>query len=344
MICLNTLLENNYAVLFIAPPGWGKTRMLIKMIASSNRSWIFISPLRALANEFYLATVEQIAQTFLVQSNQEFQELKVKNIDYRLLIVTPEVFKCSKINKDSIFIWDEFHLNYYWGDSFRFSLEELYYEVASAQRPLLKLTATMSRENLRRWKREMQLNYHHHLCINIANQCLKNNAENYYFYPQWFKKYLWKNLELDLFLNQTGTTLLFCRYRQEVDRVVNEFQNKGHQVLACKGGETKDFATQLARYSDPKRLKLDLIVATTAISHGVNLPAIHRIYFSYAVRNRDFWIQMVGRGGRKGENFQVHTMDFEPECGKKWQAVGKSLHYLIQMQMRRFLCLLRAWL
>lgn len=322
-----TLLENNYAILFIAPPGWGKTRMLIQMIANSKRSWVFVSPLRALANEFYLATVEAIPQTFVVHSNKEFAQLVTNNIDYRLLIVTPEVFKCSKIKKDSIFIWDEFHLNYYWGDSFRASLEELYYEVASEYRPLLKLTATMSQEHLARWYMEMQLNYEKFLCINIANQCLKNSAQNYYYYPRWLQKKLWQSLELDLKLNRTGITLVFCRYRQQVDRVVEHFQKKGYQVLGCKGGETKDFGTNLAKFNQLKGARLDMIVATTAISHGVNLPEIHRIYFSYKVLNRDFWIQMVGRGGRKGEKFQVHTMDFEPECGKKWQSILKTLYY-----------------
>ena len=91
-------------------------------------------------------------------------------------------------------------------------------------------------------------------------------------------------------------------------------------------------------------VRLDLIVATTAISHGVNLPEIHRIYFAYPFKNRDFWIQMVGRGGRKGECFQVHTMDFEPECGRKIEAVGKSIFYNLHMRVRRVLCLLKALL
>lgn len=333
---LEILLEHNYAILFIAPPGWGKTRMLIEMISNSNRSWIFISPLRALANEFYQSVKQTIHKTYLVETKREFLQLEVKDFDFKLLIVTPEVFILDKIGRDVIFVWDEFHLNYYWGDTFRDCLSELYFNIATEMRPILKLTATMSEENLKRWQNECELNYEYFICINIANQCLKNRPQSYFYYPKNLRKLLFKNLETDLLIHDKGVTLLFCQYRQQVDRMVSYFQKNGIKVLSCKGGETKDFGKRLMEMPD-----VALVVATTAISHGVNLPPVHRVYFSYEIKNRDFWIQMVGRGGRRGEQFYVHTMDFEVECGRRFQSIVKTLLYFVRNKILRFLWLLK---
>lgn len=320
---LLTLLDYSYSILFIAPPGWGKTRMLLELIEKSDKRWIFISPLRALANEFYEATRINIKKTYLIQSKRDYFKFVKANQQFKLLIVTPEVFEYREFS-ETIFVWDEFHLNYYWGDTFRDSLQQLYYEVANSKVPLLQLTATMSHDNLKRWSLENALNYDHQLCINIANQNLKNVPKHIFYYPKFLKKLLMKNLELDLKVNKEGVTLLFCKYRQQVNSLSSYFKSKGVLVLTCMGGTTNDFGERLLNMPN-----VQLIIATTAISHGVNLPPVHRVYFSYPVRNRDFWIQMVGRGGRRGESYMVHTMDFEKECKSKFFSVFKMLSFFL---------------
>ena len=44
--------------LITAPPGWGKTYKTLKMIKNSSRKWLYVSPLRALANEFLITANE----------------------------------------------------------------------------------------------------------------------------------------------------------------------------------------------------------------------------------------------------------------------------------------------
>jgi hypothetical protein len=41
----------------------------------------------------------------------------------------------------------------------------------------------------------------------------------------------------------------------------------------------------------------------------VNLPKLEKIFFTYKVSNIDFWIQMVARGGRKGEAYKVYALE-----------------------------------
>jgi ATP-dependent DNA helicase RecQ len=328
------LLHHNFSILFIAPPGWGKTRMLLQLIYDSHLPWVFISPLRALANEFYLSVTQKIKNCYVISSKTEMQQLIASEIEFKLLIVTPEVYGTQILKQKVIYVWDEFHLTYYWGDTFREKLLELYYHLVYEQVPMLSLTATMSESHMVRWKQEMALNYARYSCLNVANQKLKNNPVHYFYYPLLLKRKLWHHLALDL--NDAGTVLLFCPYRQQVDELVQYYQGLGYRALGCKGGETKEFSQQLVSMKE-----VDLIIATTAISHGVNLPCIRTIYFSYPVKNRDFWIQMVGRGGRKGEDFSVHTMDFEPECGKKWKVILKTYFLGMYLRVKKLRCMLK---
>ena len=48
-------LHDNSMTLLIAPPAWGKTLMLISLL-KTGRKIIFLSPLRALAEELYEKT------------------------------------------------------------------------------------------------------------------------------------------------------------------------------------------------------------------------------------------------------------------------------------------------
>jgi superfamily II helicase len=93
--------------------------------------------------------------------------------------------------------------------------------------------------------------------------------------------------------------LVFCRFRKEVDLWVSQLKNRGYNVLGCKGGEVNKF---LEDYRGNKMIQC--ICTTSALSHGVNLLNVSKVFFSYPVTNRDLWFQMVGRGGRTGEAFE----------------------------------------
>lgn len=41
----------------------------------------------------------------------------------------------------------------------------------------------------------------------------------------------------------------------------------------------------------------------------MNLPEIKKVFIDYEVKNYDFWLQMIGRGGRQGSGYEVYTTD-----------------------------------
>ena len=100
---------------------------------------------------------------------------------------------------------------------------------------------------------------------------------------------------------------------------MKELRGLGFNVLGCKGGEVSLFLEKLYEFKD-----LQCICTTSALSHGVNLGIVRGVFFTYPVENRDFWFQMVGRGGRRGEKFEF--FGFNSFLGKK----------------SRFLCFIQA--
>lgn len=305
MEAISTLLDHKRDVLLIAPPAWGKTRLLIEMIKKSRQPWVFVSPLRALANEFFQVMAEQVEGCYLISRKEHLGEIN----KFRLLIVTPEVCSTSYLEQfeDLKIIYDEFHLIYYWGDTFRFSLSELYQWSANQNIPKLLLTATMSREHLERVQNELP----GLIGIDLGNQKLKNQPRKIFGYTSKQLAMMKDNLMAEI-LTTDQTILIFCQYRQEVWDWLETFKKLNVKALGCVGGRSSEFQELLKH-----RPQTQVIVATSCLSHGVNLPPIHQIFLTYPLKNKDFWIQMVGRGGRKGENFVIHTMDFYEDYGRK---------------------------
>jgi ATP-dependent DNA helicase RecQ len=323
---INTLLNYNSNVLLIAPTGWGKTTLLIDLVSKSPCRWVYLAPLRALANEFYIRCSKRIKGVVLIKHFHEINELIENGIDFKLLIITPElltpkVYKIFENNTNIVF--DEIHLFYYWGDSFREKLIDCYEEILSLNIPVLSLTATMSESLLDRWKEDSKRNHDNSFVINLDNHTLKKDPKTILYIPRSFKNDIYKEF---LFKKSKYSKLIFCGYRAEVDSLKVSLIKMGFSVVSCIGGETELFQMELSKNNQP-----DFIIATTAISHGVNLPKISMILFRYQVQNYDFWIQMIGRAGRRGEEFCVYSMD-KFRLSKKDQFL--SILYLLFIKLK----------
>jgi superfamily II DNA or RNA helicase len=151
------------------------------------------------------------------------------------------------------------------------------------------------------------------------------------------RRWLWEQIgELK---PEQGTGLIFCQYREEVRHWESKLLSLGFRCWSCVGGEAQGFSTLVRTQLPP-----DFIIATTVLSHGVNLPRISRVFFTYPVKNRDFWIQMVARGGRKGEPFDVFSV--EKPTGLQW---NKYTNYLairrldLKMSGRKFFRAIQEW-
>lgn len=301
---INTLLDNSKNILLLAPTGWGKTTLLIDLIKASNHTWIYLAPLRALANEFYFRIVPTIPTTKLIKHHYEVKELIQNGTKPKLLIITPELLVEELLNsyeEGTNIVFDEIHLFYYWGESFRPTLFECLESILSYPFPCLFLTATLSDTLREKWEEQMKLSLNESFLINIKNHTLKKDPKKIVYTPRIFRKDVLDHL---LSFETKYSKLIFLPYKKEVLSFKLKLQSLGFSVISCIGGETEAFSLELLQTPKP-----DFILGTSAISHGVNLPRISLVFTSYSLNNYDFWVQMIGRAGRMGENFEVYSMD-----------------------------------
>lgn len=272
---------NKSLLIFTAPPAAGKTHLIENLMVNLNQIPLVIAPLRALANECLLKW------------------------GARCVVMTPEEW-LHKTAAHRVVIFDEFHLFFYWGDSFRPQMWEAFYQIVERAELVIFLTATLTPAMIE----EMKF-YSAHFdsihWVDHGNQKLKNLPHRYYKVPSVY----WMENNIYADAKKTGVKLIFCPYRSQVHEWENKLKAKGYRVWSCVGGEAALFSLKVQSERPP-----EFIVATTVLSHGVNLPHISTIYFLYEINNLDFWVQMVARGGRRGEKFEVFAM--ENPHGIKW--------------------------
>ena len=243
-------------VLLTSPPASGKTFWIESFcLASAGLKVLVISPLRALRDECLEKWGESI------------------------LVMTPEEWMMKSIEVD-IVIFDEFHLYFFWGDSFRPQMWEVFYDLASSSKLAVLLTAT--------WNPEMQVEFkkfeeqfEEKLWLDFGNQVLKTYPVRYVKLPAR----AWVEDLVTCAPEGRETALIFCAYREEVFAWGRKLREQGYRVWTCVGGEAKHMRHLIKTEAPP-----DYIVSTTVLSHGVNLPVISKIYFFYELGDIDFWI------------------------------------------------------
>jgi superfamily II DNA or RNA helicase len=260
-------------LILTSPPASGKTYWIESFAEEVTEKILVISPLRALADE-----------------------CRGKWND-KILTMTPEEWLLKKVPA-SLVIFDEFHLHFYWGDNFRNAMWECFYELTYGAHFTVLLTATLSQEMVRECE-QFKTHFDEMTWINCGNQQLKYIPYRYIKMPDA------RSIEQAIFhYGVEGVKLIFCEYREQVFEWERKLTKKGFRVWTCVGGEAQKMHQHLAHDPEP-----DYIVATTVLSHGVNLPRIACVYFLYRLDNIDFWIQMVARGGRRGEKYEVFSLE-----------------------------------
>lgn len=282
------MITQNLIVL-TSPPASGKTYWINSFRAAMpEERFLIISPLRALADEC--------------------RERWGREMDF----MTPEEWLMKKpLNR--IVIFDEFHLFFYWGDTFRPLMWEVFFEISQTAEMVFLLTATLS-EKMREEVAHFSSQFNQIIWINNGNQILKYEPIKYIRAPG--KSWLLDQIRSSR--KGQEVRLIFCQYREEVFALEKELTEQGFNCLSCVGGESKYMAQKIKVNASP-----DFIISTTVLSHGVNLPQIRKIYFTYQIKNIDFWIQMVARGGRRGEKYEVYAL--EKPCGLNWSPISNLM-------------------
>jgi superfamily II DNA helicase RecQ len=325
-------------LLLIAPVASGKTHWLLNLLRGNGPPLVFVSPLRALAEEFHTKASEEFP-SFLVSHHGNVKPAVKAFMEKGrgVLVVTPEL--CSDWLYSALahapisplVVFDEFHLFYRWGADFRPVLWECFMAFANANFLTCGLTATMSDEVLSVVREELPLGFDTIFINDCGNFRLKFEPAARNFYHSGFQqKALRRRFLSAMNDNHDGVFLYFCQYRSEVDDWVSYFKKRGVRVVGCKGGEVASFVDELRVEPHPKA-----IFATTVLGHGVNLPSISKVFFSYQVGEHDFWIQMAGRGGRRGERYEVHSFDtFGYSSIRRWS--GYASTFLADIALRFF--------
>ncbi len=300
---------NKSLLIFTAPPAAGKTHLIESLIVKLNQIPLVIAPLRALANECLIKWGASC------------------------IVMTPEEW-LSKGKSNRVVIFDEFHLFFYWGDSFRPRMWEAFYDLVENAELVIFLTATLTKEMVSEIKF-----YTSHFdsihWVDHGNQKLKNKPYRYYKAPS--SQWITNKILLDA--HRPGVKLIFCPYRSQVFEWEKRLKDRGHRVWSCVGGEAALFSLKVQSERPP-----EFIISTTVLSHGVNLPNIATIYFLYEINNLDFWVQMVARGGRRGEKYEVYAL--ENPHGINW---NRFLNYLailrlnLKMGMQQILKQIEEW-
>lgn len=110
---------NHQLLILTAPPASGKTHLISNLISHLDDIPLVISPLRVLANEC------------------------LSKWKGKCVVMTPEEWLIKKpIHR--VVILDEFHLFFYWGDSFRPLMWEAFYGLTLKAELMIVLTATLT--------------------------------------------------------------------------------------------------------------------------------------------------------------------------------------------------------
>ena len=314
MKLIEELFRPSQFTLLTAPVAAGKTKLVVEFYQDHQYKMIFVSPLRALANEVYAKLRSTEKNIFLAGGEVPLEDCMMKFLksDKAFFVATMELLseefldECALQNEKIIFILDEFHLFYHWGETFRPILHDRFLAILETQVPVIGITATMSLDLLNQLKEDLEFHNDTWFYIDYGNHQLHRAPKEIHCFkqlkPEIFHRAMWRELRMK---NPDDVYLVFCSYRSEVDELVSRSRRMGLRSIGCVGGEVEGFLLELKNNEE----KVDCIFSTTTLSHGVNLPEIRKVFINYEVKNYDFWLQMIGRGGRRGSDYEVYTFD-----------------------------------
>ncbi len=287
--------------LFIAPPAWGKTSLLLEL----DGPWIFVSPLRALAEEFAQRLNSSGAKVKILRKRNGDEWKSFSKKPDGVLIATPETLPShlpQEVVQQCILVLDEFHLFQKWGEEFRPLLREQLYAWANLGARILGLSATVEDAQMNEVKKWHQHGFDFVFIVDLGNMRFKYPPEKIYRYGKNLlalkRRFYWESK------CRRSKGIIFCKTRNQVKHWTIWFLGQNINALSCVGGHVDKFRLALADNQN-----VDWVITTCALSHGVNLPSFDHVFIDHKPSSKSMWLQMAARGGRNGETFNLHTMD-----------------------------------
>ncbi len=235
--------------LLTAPVASGKTRMVVEFYRENDFKIIYLSPLRALANEVYSNLIKREEKNvYLAGGEIKLQDIYSLFIKGRrgFLVTTIELLSEDFIEElffteqKVLFVLDEFHLFYHWGESFRPILHDRFLAILNYEFPLLAVTATMDEIVMNRLKKDLVFYQDFWIYLDFGNHLLHRTPTKHICYhglkPNYIHKAFWRELRQK---KKEHIFLYFCAYRSQVDELVTRAKRNGFKAVGCVGGEVK---------------------------------------------------------------------------------------------------------
>jgi ATP-dependent DNA helicase RecQ len=310
-------IDRTFCVL-VAPVASGKTKLCESLIGDLDMPWkrvLFVSPLRALGEEVWKkwsAACKQYPQWHLVdllngnksKNILEFQQSSKFCVG---VCMAETISKFSDFDEKTLIIWDEWHLCFHW-EHFRPHLLEQFMALCASGVSILALSATINEELTGPTVKGLETNYEQCFQLDLGNYQFRFAPSQTMYFPlplfpsNFFRKLLQRHLILHA--KKKGNQLIFVKRRHEVDQWLEWCARQKIQAIGCVGGAVPQFLAALDGYDQQRPL---VIIATSVLGHGVNLPSIQSIYLLDASLEKELWVQMVGRGGRDGRPYELWT-------------------------------------
>ncbi len=282
-----------------APTGSGKTTLALEKLKSCRKS-LFVTPLRAQANELYRENIDEFENLKLVTGGKKLGPVFAKA---DLIIITCESLMRIISNWRRNFFWlakveiavfDEIHLLESFSRGFNYELTISWLLRLNPFLRIWAMSATTSKDpNLLKWLQAAWL-YDDHRPVPLRIKIERYNSGDKFSRLLAFCR------------NKPMRTLVFVHSRNRVDKLAADFAKQGISTCVHHAGLAEEKREQVEK--QVRKGETEVVFATPTLEMGLNLPVQRVILYDLYFKNknrwellspRSFW-QRLGRAGRPG--------------------------------------------
>ncbi|WP_054846009.1 DEAD/DEAH box helicase [Sulfuracidifex tepidarius] len=287
---------SNESFLITAPTGSGKTHLAKSLLVTRSKVVVYVSPLKALSREVYLDVMNK--RQGVIYADSEVYENDLRTFNGEVLLATYEKFDSAirhryKWLKDvSMVIIDEVHNVE--GDR-GIPIESIVAWAKANMVPIVALSATLPNvEKYAKWlnaklievkKRSVPL--HECVAYPYVLRCFDNGFDTELDVPNLSNSKLAVLLGVVTYV--TGALnkncLVFVKSRASTEQLKNTLMKFGVHAEAYHSGLAYDVKKRIVE--DFKGGRLNVLISTTALGQGVNLPVFSTIFYDTVLPTTD---------------------------------------------------------
>ena len=301
---INEILDG-HDTMVIAPTSFGKSLLyLIPALTLDTGITIVIEPLLALIHDqVYRLRKLDISASYLDSTQSKSEQSTVmddlRKCRVKILYVAPERLETGilswieEYSQIKIIVVDECHCVVSWGDTFRDAYRSIgeYIDSLKHRPVIVALSATAIPEDRPRIMKLLSMRSAKEFAVSLYRSNLslmKKNVPSGYGHLSELKKCLKKY--------HRHTTIVFCNTKAAAENVAKELKKIYRSEVMAYHSRCKE------QEQDMLSGKKHIIVATSALSMGVDIRNVDLIiHYNMPISLADYY-QMAGRAGREGQH------------------------------------------